>query len=184
MTGKPLIIFLLLSILIFFTDCKKADGTDEDDNILVNSGNIGENIGDTLKSFTETDSNGNTFSFETFKGKVILLNISAMWCGPCRSEASELMEIYNTYKGRGFEIVQCIYQDENAALAAQSDIQRWVNEFLLSFIVVNDTDGSLVNFFSFSGIPFNVIIGKDFVIKYRREGFYKSEIIRKIEDLL
>lgn len=184
MTGRPVIIFLLLSILIFFTDCKKADGTDEDDSIIVNSGNIGENVGDTLKSFTETDSNGNTFSFETFKGKVILLNISAMWCGPCRSEASELMEIYNTYKERGLEIVQCIYQDEEGNSSDQSDIQRWVNEFILSFIVLTDPDGSLTDFFSFSGIPFNVIVGRDFVIRYRKSGFDKTAIVNKIEELL
>ena len=173
---------LLVTVFFFASACKTVEDEGETGN--PDSGKIGQYIGDFIQSFIETDSRGNSFSLEDLKGRVILLNISAMWCGPCRNEASELMEIYNTYKERGFEIVQCIYQDEEGDPADISDIQRWVNEFDLGFTVVNDPDKSLTGFFSFSGIPFNVIIGRDFVIRYRSEGFFKSEIIRKIEELL
>jgi len=176
------IIILVLSVLIFSTSCKTVENPV--DNSVQDSGEIGQLIGDFIQAFVEQDNNGNTFSFDSYKGKVILLNISAMWCGPCRSEASELMEIYNTYKERGFEIVQCIYQDEDGNASDQSDIQRWVQEFVLSFVVLTDPDRSLTDFFSFSGIPFNVIVGRDFVIRYRQEGFDKTAIINKIEELL
>ncbi len=175
-------LFTVLIFIMFLTSCKTVDNPGS--SLIEDSGEIGQFIGDFIKAFVEEDSNGNTFSLDSFKGKVILLNISAMWCGPCRSEASELMEIYNTYKEKGFEIVQCIYQDEDGNPTDKSDIQRWINEFKLAFTVLTDPDRSLVDFFTFSGIPFNVIIGRDFVIRYRMEGFSKNDIIRKIEELL
>ena len=176
------ILFILVLSIFIMTSCKTVENSG--DTGVQDSGEIGQFIGDFIQTFVEQDNNGNTFSLDNYKGKVILLNISAMWCSPCRSEASELMEIYNTYKERGLEIVQCIYQDEDGNASDQSDIQRWIKEFILSFIVLTDPDESLTGFFSFGGIPFNVIVGRDFVIRYRKEGFDKTEIINKIEELL
>lgn len=183
MKKNILSVIIISTLILFFWSCKKAV-TNSDSNITPDSGNTGQAIGDTVKNFNEKDQNGNDFSLETYKGKVILLNISAMWCSPCRDEASELMELYNTYKERGFEIVQCIYQDEDGIRTDKSDLQRWVQEFHITYSVLNDVDGSLTGFFSFGGIPFNVIIGRDFIIRYRSEGFFRDEVIQKIEELL
>jgi len=173
---------LVLAAFFLITSCKTVKDTG--DNTPPDSGEIGEFVGDFIQAFVEQDQNGNTFSLDTYKGKVILLNISAMWCGPCRAEAEELMEIYNTYKERGLEIVQCIYQDEDGNNTDPGDIRRWIDEFNLAFTVLTDPDGSLTGFFNFTGIPFNVIVGRDFVIRYRRSGFDKSSVIAKIEELL
>ncbi|MEN8222564.1 MAG: TlpA disulfide reductase family protein [Acidobacteriota bacterium] len=181
---RNLTIIVLSLIAVFIaTSCKTVSDSPKD-NTPQDSGEIGQFVGDFIQAFVEEDQNGSTFSLDTLKGKVILLNLSAMWCSPCRSEASELMEIYNTYKERGLEIVQCIYQDEEGNATDQSDIQRWINEFLLSFTVLTDPDSSLTGFFNFDGIPFNIIIGRDFVIRYRRSGFDKTGITNKIEELL
>lgn len=64
-------------------------------------------------SFIEQNWQGNTLSLEDFKGSVIALSFSAMWCGPCRQEAQELINIYNTYKERGLVVLQCLYEDED-----------------------------------------------------------------------
>jgi len=177
-----LLFLLIVFTLISITSCKTS--TDSNSNKDKDSGEIGQYLGDFIKSFVGTDSKGNTFSLDKFKGKVILLNISAMWCGPCRSEASELMDIYNTYKSRGLEIVQCIYQDEEGKPTDISDLKRWVKEFNIDFTVLNDPDKSLVGFFTFSGIPFNVIVDRNFIIRYRGSGFDKGEVKSKIEKLL
>jgi len=177
------IIVLSLIVVFIMTSCKTVEDLGAN-NTPQDSGEIGERIGDFIQAFTELDQNNDTFSMDSLKGKVILLNISAMWCSPCRSEASELMEVYNTYKERGLEIVQCIYQDEEGNSSDQSDIKRWIAEFLLTFTVLTDPDKSLTGFFNFNGIPFNVIIGRDFVIRYRHSGFDKTAVISKIEELL
>lgn len=46
-----------------------------------------------------------TFTFEDKKGKVILVNLWATWCGPCRAEMPHLVEFQNTYGEQGFEII-------------------------------------------------------------------------------
>lgn len=180
---RKLLMIVIISASLWMFNCKTVEDPGNN-NTPPDSGEIGEMVGDFIQAFVELDQNGNSFSLDTLKGRVILLNISAMWCSPCRAEASELMEIYNTYKERGLEIVQCIYQDEEGNSTDQSDIQRWIGEFLLAFTVLTDPDGSLTGFFNFSGIPFNIIVDRNFVIRYRQSGFDKTAITRKIEELL
>lgn len=46
-----------------------------------------------------------TFTLEDKKGKVILVNLWATWCGPCRGEMPHLVEMQETYGGKGFEVI-------------------------------------------------------------------------------
>ncbi|HND95864.1 MAG TPA: TlpA disulfide reductase family protein, partial [Chitinophagaceae bacterium] len=48
--------------------------------------------------------NGDTLRLSELKGKVVLLDFWASWCGPCRVSNKELVKIYNKYKDKGFEI--------------------------------------------------------------------------------
>jgi peroxiredoxin len=167
-------------VLSFLSSCKKSsevDGVNKEPTVGVRMGNI-------ASTFTETDANGNSFSLESLRGKVILINFSTMWCGPCRQEASQLMSIYNTYKERGLEIIQCIYQDEDGNPSNQSDINRWIQEYSITYTVCTDPDRSSVDTYNFSAIPFNVIIDRDFIIRYVAEGFDHNTVIQKIEQYL
>ncbi len=170
---------LVLSLL---SSCKKNDAIDDaPDN---SPPTVGIRTGNIATTFTEIDADGNEFSLDSLKGKVILLNFSAMWCGPCRREASQLMAIYNTYKERGLEIVQCIYEDEDGNPTDLSDINRWIQEYNITYTVITDPDYSSVNTYNFSAIPFNIIIDRDFIIRYTEMGFYYDTVIRKIEQYL
>jgi len=179
---KSTIILLITTLLVlsFLTSCKKNSSVNE------NSGppTIGVRVGNIATGFTETNVQGADFTLESLKGNVILVNFSAMWCVPCRQEASQLMALYNTYKERGFEIVQCIYQDEDGNPTDASDIGRWIQEYGITYMVVTDPDRSSVNTYNFSAIPFNIIIDRDFIIRYVSEGFDIDTVTTKIENLL
>ena len=124
-------------------------------------------------------------TWESLKGKVILLNFSAMWCGPCRREAPELLGINDVYGPQGLVIVQCIFEDEDGNAADLSDLRRWIDEFKMNFTVINDPDRSAVNLVNISqGIPFNLVIDRNFVVKYRSAGFSANEIVNAIEGAL
>lgn len=56
--------------------------------------------------------NGNNWNFEEKRGKVLVVNYWATWCGPCRMETPSLVNISNEYKSRGVEIVG-VTVDEN-----------------------------------------------------------------------
>lgn len=169
--------FLVLSVL---TSCKKNSSVDENNGPPT----VGTRTGNIATSFTETNNQGAEFTLESLRGSVILVNFSTMWCAPCRQEASQLMELYNTYKERGLEIVQCIYQDEDGNPSDANDIGRWIQEYGITYMVVTDPDRSSVNTYNFSSIPFNFIIDRDFVIQYVSEGFDIDTVTRRIENLL
>lgn len=175
---KKILILLVAAglVLTLVPSCKKSDSANTSDGPAV----MGVRFGNIAVSFTETDSNGIEFTLESLKGKVILLNFSAMWCGPCRAEVPHLLELYNKYKEQGLEIVQCIFQDEDGNPADIDDLARWIKEFGCPYIVINDPDSSSVNTYNFQAIPFNIVIDRDFVIQYVAEGFDLDEIRRKI----
>lgn len=180
--------FLVIMVLLIGLNfsCKKNTAVDDNNNNNNNNQTPVEGIfyGNIAFNFSENDQTGKTFTLKSLKGKVILLNFSAMWCGPCRNEASHLMELYNTYKERGLEIVQCIFQDEDGNPADLDDIGRWLATFGITFRVLQDPDYSTVNSYSVSSIPLNILIGRDFIIVYRMAGFDKAAIIQRIEDAL
>lgn len=170
---------LLLGMTVLLVSCKKSSAIDDDP-----PSNVGVRVGNVAKNFSETDSNNQPIALESFRGKVILLEFSAMWCSPCRGEASQLMHLYNSYKARGFELLQCVYQDEDRNPADLNDLLRWIQEYKITFHVFNDPNYSTVNAYELSAIPLNIVIDKDLVIRYRSEGFDSAAIARVIEQLL
>ena len=179
MKKRILLLITILLVVSVLTSCKK--------NQSIDNGTVpipGVRVGDTAPNFTETDVFGNSFTLESFRGRVLMLNFSTMWCSPCRAETPELLEIYNTYKERGFEIVQCIYQDEDSYPTDQSDLNRWLSEYQVTYTLIGDPDRSTVETYHFDAIPFNVIIDRNFVIQYVRSGFDRYTVEQKIEELL
>ena len=60
---------------------------------------------------TLKDVNGATVRLADYKGKVVLLNFWATWCGPCKVEIPEFVDLYAQYKDRGFVILGVLSQD-------------------------------------------------------------------------
>ena len=62
-------------------------------------------IGNTVPDFSATDLDGNPISLEQYRGKVVLLDFWAVWCGPCIAEMPTVKKVYDTYKDEGFDII-------------------------------------------------------------------------------
>jgi thiol-disulfide isomerase/thioredoxin len=130
--------------------------------------------------FTLKDMNGVDVRLATFKGKVILLNFWATWCGPCKAEIPGLVEL------------QAQYKDDLVVLGFSVDdtvekLQPYVAEYRINYPVligngredVQDAYGPLW------GIPVSVIIGRDGTIAKKHSGIAsKEQFEREIKALL
>lgn len=75
-------------------------------------------IGDKAPDFTLSDPSGNPVSLSALKGKVVLLDFWASWCGYCKIANSEIIPVYNNYKSEGFEIF---------SVSLDSKKESWIN---------------------------------------------------------
>ena len=73
-------------------------------------------------TFTLKDLGGRDVPLASYKGKVLLLDFWATWCGPCKVEIPAFIELYNKYKSQGFEVVSVVLLDkfENAGPFAKN----------------------------------------------------------------
>ena len=82
-------------------------------------------------NFTLKDKNGTNVRLADYKGKVVLLNFWATWCGPCKVEIPEFVEVYKQYHDRGFEILGVLAQDE----PSREELHAFTSGFKMNYPV-------------------------------------------------
>jgi peroxiredoxin len=112
--------------------------------------------------FTLTDLRGKTWALKDLRGQVVLVNIWATWCPPCRSEMPDLDSIYKRFKKDG--LIVLAITDEEA-----EKVKRFVSEYGLSFPILLDPDKSVHRQFTIEGLPRSFL--------YDREGKLVAQAI-------
>lgn len=97
-----------------------------------------------------------------YRGQVVLVNIWATWCAPCREEIPSLQALYRDFAPRGFKVV-AVSVDEGA------DAPRRIREFLapyhVTYDVLHDSAGTIQKIYQSTGVPENFVIGADGVVR-------------------
>lgn len=73
-------------------------------------------VGNVAPVFKQQSADGETVSLASYKGKYVLLEFWASWCGPCRAESPNLLKEYQQYKDKGFNVL---------AVSLDNDANRW-----------------------------------------------------------
>ena len=105
--------------------------------------------------FELQDLSGATRSLSDYRGKVVFLNFWATWCGPCRFEMPSMETLYQRFKAKGLVIVAVNLQED------RNSVQRFVDEYGLSFPVLLDTTGRVGATYGARSIPTTYIVDRD-----------------------
>ena len=131
--------------------------------------------------FKVTLLSGEPFRLSDQKGKVVLMNIWATWCPPCRDETPDLVDLYNKYKDKGY-ITLGISVDEQG----ESVVRPFMEEFKVTYPMYIDTDKTVMEKYGpVMGIPTTYIIGRQGNLRYFAVGaLTRKELEPRIKELL
>lgn len=135
---------------------------------------VGIAVGELAPDFTGTTVDGQTITLSDLKGKLVLLNVFASWCGPCRIEAPHLVEVYNTIDRDKFEFIGLNLQETPEA------VEFFKDEFFIDYPLVLNEGGELTDIYRPIGLPTTWFIDRDGVIRFTFSGAITKEALQAI----
>lgn len=107
-----------------------------------------------------------TKTLSDYRGQVVVLNLWATWCIPCRTEMPSMEALYKDLGPRGLKVV-AVSVDEPGM---DDKIREFRQEFALTFEILHDAAGVMQGIYRTTGIPETFVIGKDGVIRKKWVG--------------
>jgi thiol-disulfide isomerase/thioredoxin len=139
-------------------------------------------VGQPFVDLRMPDMNGNEIAISDFagKGKYVMIDFTATWCGPCRTGKPAMIATYNKYKNKGFEIVGVWFDSTHEAWVngyKALNLPNWPN---MSDIKGWESEGAKL--YAINGIPHSVLIDPDGIIIAR--GLRGEDLDNKLAELL
>jgi peroxiredoxin len=135
-------------------------------------------VGETVTDFTLNDPSGNPVALSSFRGKILLIDFWASWCGPCRRENPNVVKLYNDFNDKGFEILGVSFDE---------DFNRWVGAIeddQLTWPHVSDLQGwgsAAGKLYGINSIPATVLVDREGTIIAKN--LRGEELRKKLEEL-
>jgi peroxiredoxin len=122
----------------------------------------GARVGEVAPNFSFPPLKGNSVKLSDYRGRVVFLNIWAIWCLPCREEMPSMEALYQRLKGREFEILAVGIDRKGEEV-----VGSFVAKYGLTFPVIPDPDNKTYKLYGLTGIPETFLIDRNGVIIYK-----------------
>jgi cytochrome c biogenesis protein CcmG, thiol:disulfide interchange protein DsbE len=107
------------------------------------------------------DGSKKTKTLADYKGKIVLVNVWATWCEPCRAEMPSMEKLYREFGPQGLVIV-AVSVDEPGT---EDQIRAFAKEYGLTFEILHDPDKEIARRYQVTGYPESFIIGREGTIR-------------------
>ncbi len=140
---------------------------------------LSTNVGQFAPEISLPSPDGKEIALSSLKGKLVLIDFWASWCGPCRKEMPNVIKIYSKFKNKGFEIY---------GVSLDQDKEKWMEAITkdgINWPQVSDLkywDNVAARIYNVQGIPYTVLIDKDG--KIISKNLRGQELEKKIAEVL
>ena len=135
--------------------------------------------------FTLNTVDGKEVTLSELRGKIVIINLWATWCPPCRAEMPALENAYEQYKDSGVVILGLNVTNQDS----EKDIPPFVKEFGLTFPILLDRDGSVSTLYQLRGLPTTYFVNREGIIRTvvvggpMNETFIQSKIEALVQEV-
>lgn len=160
---------VMLLVVTLLVGCGRGDG--------------GPTVGEPIAEYAATTLAGDSLSLSSLMGEVVLLNLWATWCVPCRTETPYLQAVSEEYRDEGLHVVG-VSQDVGDAAA---DIRAFVEEYGVTYTILHDPQMRALDLFRAIGLPGSFLIDREGVLRWMHYGPIlegDTVFLRALEDVL
>jgi thiol-disulfide isomerase/thioredoxin len=133
-----------------------------------------DNIGKAAPDFELTSLEGKTVKLSDFKGRPVLINFWATWCGPCKIEMPWFIDLKKKYEGQGFEIIGIAMEDTENEKIAEFTKQMGVN-----YVIVKGKNSVADAYGDVQGLPTSFYVDRDGKIVGQHAGLVSRSTIEE-----
>lgn len=124
-------------------------------------------------NFTLTDLNGAKLELSDYRGKVVLLDFWATWCGPCRIEIPWFVELQEKYRDKGFTVLGVAMKDN------PDSVGQFYKQFRMNYPVAMGNDTVATLYGGLFGLPTSFLVGRDGRIYSQHTGTTSADVFEK-----
>ena len=158
---KRFILVLLPIVIVLFVSAKAERASIFGDN------------SSPAPDFMLKDLKGREISLSKYSGKVIFLNFWATWCGPCKAEIPDFIEMYNEYKDKGMEIIGISVDKISPKL-----VLKFVEKYKINYPIIMGTDKIQKDYEPGPYVPTTIIVDQEGKIRHRHIGYMDKKTLK------